>query len=71
MIISGKQTFLVERFKVSDKSLASMRDAGVPDAVLAKLNGLKDKEMYREEFVQDLSKALEEYYEQERFQDKF
>ncbi len=68
MIISGKQTFLVERFKVSDKSLASMRDAGVPDAVLTKLNGLKDKEMYREEFVQDLSKTLEES-EQERFQD--
>ncbi|HYT94415.1 MAG TPA: ABC transporter permease subunit [Gemmataceae bacterium] len=67
-------TFLIsgglDWFKLTDRSLDSLRDARVPPAVLAKLNPLKDKEFEtRESFLSELAKILNRD-ELARFQDR-
>jgi carboxyl-terminal processing protease len=47
-------------FKLTDKSLAALRAAHVPDAVLAKLDGLKDRMfMHREQLLEELGQVLD------------
>jgi len=49
-----------EWFKVTDASMNSLRDAGMPDAMRTKLTALKkDKESKRDEFVKELAKVLD------------
>jgi eukaryotic-like serine/threonine-protein kinase len=47
-----------EGFKLTDQAIAALRNAKVPEAVLLKLNPLKNKELYREEFVREITRAL-------------
>jgi hypothetical protein len=44
--------------KVTDQSLAAMKTANLPDAVLTKLNPLKNKELSRAELEKELAKVL-------------
>jgi hypothetical protein len=45
-------------FKVTDKSLQAMRDAGVSEELLSKLDSLKDRELVDREFVNELVKCI-------------
>jgi NitT/TauT family transport system permease protein len=55
-------------FKITDESLASLREAKVPEAVLQKLRPLKDREFSNPlDFPKELSKVLDPD-ERERFQ---
>lgn len=54
-------------FKLTDQSLAALRMAKVPETVLVKLAPLKDKELSREDFVREITSALNKE-ETERFQ---
>jgi hypothetical protein len=56
-------------FKLTDDSLKSLRGAGVPEEVLAKLNSLKDKEHpMRKQFLRELEEMLAKN-DLERYQD--
>jgi spermidine synthase len=55
-------------YKITEESLASMKAAGVPDSVLAKLAPLKDYPWNRELFQEELAKILNTH-EKERYQD--
>jgi len=58
------------RFQVTDQSLASLRDDGVPDAVLTKLTALKGREpATRADFESELGKVLDKG-ELDEFQDR-
>src|SRR5262249_56858210 len=51
--------YATARFKLTDRSLASLRGAGVPGVVLQKLEVLKEKEFAtQEEFLGELEKVL-------------
>jgi ABC-type multidrug transport system ATPase subunit len=59
---------LEARFKLTDKSLASLRDVGVPEEALSKLHALKDKELAtRDRFLKELATVLDQG-ELERYQ---
>jgi hypothetical protein len=45
-------------FKLTDQTFTALRDAKVPDALLGKLNPLKNKELYRDDFVKEVNKVL-------------
>jgi HEAT repeat protein len=45
-------------YAITDKTLAAIRNAGVPEFVVAKLIALKDKEMDQEAFLRALSRTL-------------
>ncbi len=45
-------------FKLTDQTFTALRDAKVPDALLAKLNPLKNKELYRDDFAKEINKVL-------------
>lgn len=45
-------------FKLTKRSLDALQGEAMPDAVLAKLNGLKDKEFRRDDFEKELTKVL-------------
>jgi hypothetical protein len=47
------------RFRLTDESLAALRDAGVPEDVLAKLNPLRDRALDREQFLAELTQLLD------------
>jgi Fe-S-cluster-containing hydrogenase component 2/CRP-like cAMP-binding protein len=55
--------------RVTDRSLASLRAAGVPEAVLAKLVPLKDNERVRKEFLDEELAATLDKDERKRFAD--
>ena len=50
----------VERFNLTDSKSAALRDAAVPEALLAKLQPLKNRELPREDFVRRLTLILDE-----------
>jgi outer membrane protein assembly factor BamB len=54
-------------FKLTDRSLASLRASGAPDAVLGKLNNMKNREWPREQFLAELANNLDKD-QKERFQ---
>jgi len=45
-------------FKLSDKALKDLRKANVPEAMLTKLNPLKDKELPQEDFKNEIDRYL-------------
>jgi hypothetical protein len=47
-----------DRFKLTDSALSSLRNAGAPEAVLGKLQSLKDRPFEREPFLKELTKSL-------------
>src|SRR5205823_4874413 len=56
------------RLRLTDKSLAALLDADVPDPVLRRLHPLRREALEREQFVERLGELLDGN-EQERFQD--
>jgi hypothetical protein len=57
-------------FKLTEQSLTALRAAGVPQAVLAKLQDLQGKEFETQEsFLQDLTPILDQY-DRERFEQR-
>jgi ABC-type phosphate/phosphonate transport system substrate-binding protein len=55
-------------FKLTDQAFVALRDANVPDAVLAKLNPLKNKELSRGDLEKEITKVLNKD-ETKQFQD--
>jgi membrane-associated phospholipid phosphatase len=55
-------------YKLTDKALASLQTAGMPEAVLAKLTPLKGKTLEGKAFLDELTKVLDKK-EQDRYQD--
>ncbi len=47
------------RFKITDTSIENLRNAKVPEAVLAKLYSLKDKEFAQDAFGKEIAKSLD------------
>jgi multidrug efflux pump subunit AcrA (membrane-fusion protein) len=47
-----------EWFKLTDQAIAALRNAHVPEAVLLKLNPLKNKPLWRESLVKEIAKVL-------------
>jgi hypothetical protein len=68
---SDHQSFdSAEWFQLTDKAMAALRTAEVPEGVLSKLTPLKDKPLaLRKEFVEELGKVLDKD-ELTRFQDR-
>ncbi len=57
----------VQMYRLSDEALARLRESGIPDNVLAKLNALRVKMLDRKEFVEGLTRGLSRA-ERERYQ---
>jgi hypothetical protein len=58
VIPGGQANADVSHFILTDSVLASLKSSNVPEAVLAKLNPLKDKEFLHDDFVKELSRVL-------------
>ena len=50
---------LEARFKLTDHALVELRNAKTPDAVLAKLHSLREKELPQDAFVKEIAKVLD------------
>ncbi len=66
----GSRQFLMDRtryYELTDGAVVTMRGAKVPESVIQKLMGLKDKELPRHDFQRELAKLLtyEEYTQYE------
>jgi hypothetical protein len=51
---------LPAHFKITDQVLTTLRSSEVPEAAIAKLNELKDKELAQEEFAKEIARVLPE-----------
>ena len=52
------QKLVPARVKVTDQTLAALKAEGMPEPTLKKVEGMKNKELFRGEFIAEISKAL-------------